>query len=30
MLADLDGGTDDVEFLGSVGDEELWRRLARG
>ena len=27
VLAELNGGTDDVEFLGSVDDEELWRRL---
>jgi phosphatidylinositol alpha-mannosyltransferase len=27
LVADLNGGTDDVECLGSVGNEELWRRL---
>jgi phosphatidylinositol alpha-mannosyltransferase len=27
LVADLNGGTEDVEFLGSVDDAELWRRL---
>jgi phosphatidyl-myo-inositol alpha-mannosyltransferase len=26
-VAELNGGTEDVEFLGSVDDDELWRRL---
>jgi phosphatidyl-myo-inositol alpha-mannosyltransferase len=26
-VAELNGGTEDVEFLGSVGDDELWRSL---
>ncbi len=26
-VAELNGGTEDVEFLGSVGDDELWGRL---
>jgi len=27
LVADLNGSTEDVEFLGSVDDAELWRRL---
>jgi phosphatidylinositol alpha-mannosyltransferase len=27
FVADLNGGTEDVEFLGSIGKEELWQRL---